>query len=137
MTAANTETTGDATKGAESEKGVVIPMATTSTEDQEAKKRAKYRPEREPSFKDYLRIFSYAKPWDFLLMVTAAFASIGAGITMPLMNVVFGKLVGNFNQYFTPGAQSADEFQAQLDRQALYMFALFIARFGLNYINKV
>ena len=30
--------------------------------------------------------------------------AIGAGIAMPLMFVVFGRLVGNFANYFTPGS---------------------------------
>ncbi len=96
----------------------------------------KARPEREAAATDYFRVFTYANKWDFVLMAAAALASIGAGTTMPLMNIVFGRLVGNFNSYFTPSAQSADEFKAQINRMALYMFALFIARFGLNYINK-
>jgi hypothetical protein len=49
--------------------------------------------------------------------------------------VVFGKLVGNFSAF--PVSLTPDEFRRQLDRQALYIFGLFIARFGLNYINKV
>ncbi len=97
-------------------------------------------PEREPGFKDFLRIFSYATKWDILLMLGAAFASIGAGVTMPLMNVVFGNLVGNFNAYGGAAktqAQAQADFDALVNRQSLYMLALFIARFGLNYINKV
>ncbi|KAK3398067.1 P-loop containing nucleoside triphosphate hydrolase protein [Sordaria brevicollis] len=97
------------------------------------------QPEREATFKDYLRVFTYATKWDYLLMAGAAVASIGAGITMPLMNVVFGRLIGSFNSYAGP-EDSDPETQAAFDRllnqQALYMFALFIARFGLNYINK-
>lgn len=95
--------------------------------------------ERAATFKDYLRVFTYATKWDYLLMAGAAVASIGAGVTMPLMNVVFGRLIGSFNSYAGP-ADSDPETQAAfnrlLNRQALYMFALFIARFGLNYINK-
>ncbi|KAH8889555.1 P-loop containing nucleoside triphosphate hydrolase protein [Thozetella sp. PMI_491] len=90
-------------------------------------------PQREPSFKDYVRVFTYATKWDIVLMIAAGFASIGAGITMPLMNVVFGRLVGNFTAF---GAITAAQFEDTLKRQSLYMFALFIARFGLNYINK-
>lgn len=37
------------------------------------------RPEREATFKDYVRVFSYAKKFDYVLMVAAAIASIGAG----------------------------------------------------------
>ena len=99
-------------------------------------KDVKARPEREAGAADYFRVFTYATKRDFALMATAALASIGAGTTMPLMNVVFGRLVGDFNNYFTPSAQSADDFSTQINRMSLYMFALFIARFGLNYINK-
>jgi len=99
-------------------------------------KPATTRPEREAAFGDYIRIFSYATKWDYVLMLGAAVASVGAGTTMPLMNIVFGRLVGDFNRYFSSDPQSQADFEAQVDRMALYMFALFIARFSLNYINK-
>ncbi|KAK4236760.1 P-loop containing nucleoside triphosphate hydrolase protein [Achaetomium macrosporum] len=99
-------------------------------------KDVKARPEREATAADYFRVFTYATRWDFVLMAAAALASVGAGTTLPLMNVVFGRLVGDFTDYFTPNAQSADEFTSQVNRMSLYIFALFIARFGLNYINK-
>jgi ABC-type multidrug transport system fused ATPase/permease subunit len=53
------------------------------------------------------------------------------------MNVVFGRLVGIFTKYFVAdsGVTKA-EFEASLNRQALYIFILFLARFFLNYINK-
>ncbi|KAK0729065.1 P-loop containing nucleoside triphosphate hydrolase protein [Apiosordaria backusii] len=104
--------------------------ATTPPKDPQA------RPEREATFKDYIRVFTYATKWDFAMMVAAGIASIGAGTTMPLMNIVFGRLIGDFNNYFTPSAQSQSDFEAQTNKMALYIFGLFIARFGLNYINK-
>ncbi|KAL2199172.1 P-loop containing nucleoside triphosphate hydrolase protein [Corynascus similis CBS 632.67] len=99
-------------------------------------KDTKARPEREATAADYFRVFTYATKWDFLMMAAAAIASIGAGTTMPLMNVVFGKLIGEFNAWSSPGAADATEFSSTINRMALYMFALFISRFGLNYINK-
>ena len=97
----------------------------------------KARPEREATFKDYLRVFGYATRFDFALMAAGAVASIGGGITLPLMNVVFGKLVGNFSSFGNPdGTPDLASFRSTLNRQSLYIFALFIARFGLNYINK-
>ncbi|KAK4162105.1 putative ABC multidrug transporter [Cladorrhinum sp. PSN259] len=96
----------------------------------------KGRPEREAQFSDYLRVFTYGNKWDYLMMAVAAIASIGAGTTMPLMNIVFGRLVADFNDYFTPNAKSKSDFLDQIDRMALIMFGLFLARFGLNYINK-
>lgn len=115
------------------------PPATSSTPKGEEKAtQAKARPEREAALKDYLRVFSYATKWDFVMMVAGGIASIGAGITLPLMNIIFGKLVGQFNDYFTADTtQDQASFQKLLNRQALYIFALFLARFGLNYVNKV
>src|ERR1700760_3137197 len=56
---------------------------------------------------------------------------------MPLMNVIFGRLVNGFNSYFTPGAQpTLAEFNHLLNRQSLYIFILFLARFALNYVSK-
>jgi ATP-binding cassette, subfamily B (MDR/TAP), member 1 len=56
---------------------------------------------------------------------------------MPLMNVIFGRLVNGFNNYFTPGAEPTQaEFRHLLNRQSLYIFILFLARFSLNYVSK-
>ncbi|KAK7951026.1 ABC transporter BEA3 [Apiospora aurea] len=114
------------------------PMETTSlTNEEKATQDAKLKPEREAKFNDYIRIFTYARKWDFPLMVMGALAAIGTGVTMPLMNVIFGRLVGSFNSYFTPGAaQSRSDFEKIVNKQALYIFGLFIARWGLHYISK-
>ncbi|KAK4105788.1 P-loop containing nucleoside triphosphate hydrolase protein [Parathielavia hyrcaniae] len=99
-------------------------------------KDVKARPEREATAGDYFRVFTYATKWDFVLMAAAAIASLGAGTTLPLMNVVFGRLVVDFNSFSTPNAQTRDDFSSSVNRLSLYIFALFLARFGLNYINK-
>lgn len=41
------------------------------------------QPEREAGWGDYFRVFTYAKKWDFALMVGAAVASIAAGVVSP------------------------------------------------------
>jgi ATP-binding cassette, subfamily B (MDR/TAP), member 1 len=94
-------------------------------------------PDRTPTFADFIRVFSYATKWDFVVYVVASLASIGAGITMPLMNVIFGQLVGQFSNYVGDLSNSSQvDFQALLSRQALYIMALFIGRWGLCSINK-
>jgi ABC-type multidrug transport system fused ATPase/permease subunit len=111
--------------------------STAASKDEEKTAEVEVQSEREATFRDFLRIFSYATKWDFVLMVAGCIFSIGGGMTMPLMNVVFGRLVGNFTSYFTPGAApSQEEFKAMVNRQALYIFALFLSRFGASYINK-
>ncbi|KAI4863460.1 P-loop containing nucleoside triphosphate hydrolase protein [Hypoxylon rubiginosum] len=94
-------------------------------------------PQRTPTFSDYLRIFSYATRWDFFVYAVAAVASVGAGIALPLMNIVFGQLVGQFTDYFRDAAAlSREDFDRILDRQALYIMGLFLARWGLSSVNK-
>ncbi|KAF4970311.1 hypothetical protein FSARC_2631 [Fusarium sarcochroum] len=93
--------------------------------------------QRTPKVSDYLRVFSYATKWDFFIYAVASVASIGAGITMPLMNIIFGQLVGEFTDYFKDTSDiPQDAFRDILDKQALYIMALFFARWGLNTINK-
>ncbi|RMJ07614.1 hypothetical protein CDV36_012786 [Fusarium kuroshium] len=89
---------------------------------------AKLRPERTATFKDYTRVFTYATKWDFLAYAAGVIASIGAGVTLPLLNVVFGQFVGEFT--------SLTSSMKTTQRLALYMFFLFLARFILNSINK-
>ncbi|KAM5363134.1 hypothetical protein ACJZ2D_012184 [Fusarium nematophilum] len=105
--------------------------------EEKAQAEAKIRPERTATFKDYMRVFSYATKWDFVAYVAGIFASIGAGITLPLMNVVFGQFVDEFSDYFQPDSTTPrKEFEKSIDKLALYMFFLFLGRFVLNYINK-
>lgn len=43
------------------------------------------------------------------------FTAIGSGIAMPLMFVVFGRLVGHFTGFFTPGSTTTEaEFLHQV-----------------------
>lgn len=108
-----------------------VPVGKIATESESRK------PERTPSISDYLRVFSYATKWDFCIYTIASLASLGAGITLPLMNVIFGQLVGQFTDYFKIStALSRNEFEQILSRQSLYIVALFLGRWGLNTINK-
>ncbi|KAI1659984.1 P-loop containing nucleoside triphosphate hydrolase protein [Daldinia decipiens] len=130
-----------ATLGSAFDEKMAPPTASTdnaiATKEEEAQRDAKLRPEREAVFSDYIRIFKYATFWDFVLMVAAVIAAGGSGVTLPLMNVVFGALVGDFNGYFLPvPTQTEAQFRASLNKNALYIFILFIARFVLTYINK-
>src|SRR5947209_5512250 len=94
------------------------------------------RPEPEPGFSNFWRILSYSTTVDRFLMVAATIFSIGAGATLPLMNVVFGRLAGSFNSYFIPGSNvSKDEFLASVNQNALYILYLFIVKFALEYIS--
>ncbi|KAI0523779.1 multidrug resistance protein [Xylaria bambusicola] len=119
------------------EKPAVVTPPDHTTKEEEAEQDAKLHPEREAAFKDYLRVFSYARGWDLPLFALAAVAAAGAGVTLPLVNIIFGRLVNQFNGYFLdPPTLTRPEFQASLNRQALYLFVIFLARFTLAYLNK-
>ncbi|KAL8746933.1 MAG: hypothetical protein Q9184_007680, partial [Pyrenodesmia sp. 2 TL-2023] len=90
----------------------------------------------EGSFKDYLRIFSYADNYDWCLNAVALVASIAAGATLPLMTIIFGQFVAKFNAY--QGEQgSPDAFRSDVSRFVLWFIYLFIAKFCLIYISSL
>ncbi|KAF4782189.1 ABC transporter transmembrane region [Colletotrichum scovillei] len=112
-------------------------VQSTSSKDDAPTPETKIKPEREPTFKDYLRVFTYATKWDIFAYFAAGIASIAAGTTLPLMNIIFGQLVNQFNGFTSgDGSVSPDDFKRIADKQALYLFILFLARFALNYVNK-
>ncbi|UZP34635.1 hypothetical protein NXS19_002451 [Fusarium pseudograminearum] len=86
---------------------------------------------------NYLRVFAYATRWDFCVYVVGALASIGVGVTMPLMNVVLGQLVGDFSDTVQdPYNMDLNNFKSMLQKQSLYIVGLFLGRWLLNSINK-
>lgn len=111
-------------------------MADTSSKETETREEKKPH-ERIPTISDYIRLFSYATKWDFCIYVVAALASMGAGVTLPLMNIVFGQLVGQFSNFFDDsGGMTRGDFEGILNRQALIIMGLFLGRWTLNTVNK-
>ncbi|KAH8662545.1 ABC transporter [Xylariales sp. PMI_506] len=131
-----TATTATATTGVGAADAAGVSIDAVSTPSENAADTGK-PPERVPVFGDYLRVFTYATKWDFVIYVIAAIASLGAGVTMPLMNIIFGQLVGQFSSFFAEnGSITIDDFHRLLNRQALYLTALFLVRWGLSSINQ-
>jgi ATP-binding cassette subfamily B (MDR/TAP) protein 1 len=48
-------------------------------------------PEIEPYTDKWQRIFTYSTLSDRIFLVLAALAEVGTGVTLPLMNIIFGK----------------------------------------------
>ncbi|KAM3509798.1 hypothetical protein MY11210_006165 [Beauveria gryllotalpidicola] len=82
------------------------------------------------------RVFKYATNWDFVAYALGSLASIGAGITLPLLNVVFGRFTSQFTDFAGSGTLSPERFSSTLQKLSLYMLGLFLGRLFLNYINK-
>jgi hypothetical protein len=55
------------------------------------------------------RILRLGDKLDSTLMAICAVCAIGAGVAMPMMFLVFGRLVGDFTGYFTPGTSVTKE----------------------------
>ena len=69
-------------------------------------------------------------------MAAATITSAGAGAALPLMNIIFGKLVGDFNNYFIPGSGVTEaEFRSSVNQNSLFIVYLFIGKLVLGYIS--
>ncbi|OQE00226.1 hypothetical protein PENVUL_c056G09687 [Penicillium vulpinum] len=87
----------------------------------------------------YARILSYgASHGGIYIMVLGLICAMASGIALPLMNIVFGKLVGNFNAYFIPGSGITEQsFKSSVNQDSLYIVYLFIGKFCLTYISMI
>ncbi|OBT74578.1 hypothetical protein VF21_07563 [Pseudogymnoascus sp. 05NY08] len=108
----------------------------TELEVESALKKEKDEEHTNASFAHFIRIFSYGKPWDFVFLVAGAAAAMGAGITLPLMNIVFGNLIGDFsNAAGMDSATVSKVLAGAINKNALYIVYLFIGKFVLVYIS--
>jgi len=82
----------------------------------------------------YLRVWRYFTPFDYALRVCGFLAACGAGAALPLMTIIFGHLVDDFNSWGI-GASSSREMLDSISQNALYFLYLFIAKFCLVFIN--
>ncbi|KID97448.1 multidrug resistance protein 1, partial [Metarhizium majus ARSEF 297] len=88
------------------------------------------------SFTSFLRVFTYNDKLGWLLNVIACLGMIGAGVILPLMDVVFGKFVNTFNNFVT-GKLSPDGYMDEVSHFTLYFVYLFIAKFCLTFLWTV
>ncbi|KAJ5435516.1 ABC transporter integral membrane type 1 [Penicillium cf. griseofulvum] len=92
--------------------------------------------EQSVSLSDYFRILSYLTTKDRMVLIVALICSMASGIPLPIMNIVFGELVGNFSNYFLPDSTTTEsEFKSSISRLSLYIVYLFIAKFVLTYFS--
>ncbi|APA05673.1 hypothetical protein sscle_01g004430 [Sclerotinia sclerotiorum 1980 UF-70] len=83
----------------------------------------------------FRRIFSYTNRNDKLLLLAAGGASVLTGITLPLMNVVFGELVGDFSGFYNPDSDETKKmFTSAINQNVIYMLYLFLGRLVLDYV---
>lgn len=77
----------------------------------------------------YLRLFGiqYACRTDQLLRLVGIAAALGAGTGFPLMAIIFGNLVNDFNNTAI-GSQSPEQFRKRIDTNAMWFVYLFIGK---------
>ncbi|PYI09402.1 lipid A export ATP-binding/permease protein msbA [Aspergillus sclerotiicarbonarius CBS 121057] len=110
----------------------VIPVQDEDVGDKRADGDTK--PEQAASLGDYFRVLSYTRGKDRVILAIALLCAIGSGVPLPLMNIVFGSLVGAFNGYFSEGTSVTEtEFKSSVSRLSLYIVYLFIGKFTLTY----
>ena len=87
---------------------------------------------------NFWRILSFGDRADHLVLLVALAAALASGIELPLSNIIFGRLVGKFNEYFIPGtAVTERQFKHSVSQNALFFVYLFVAKCFLTYIATV
>ncbi|KAL9621362.1 MAG: hypothetical protein Q9160_004253 [Pyrenula sp. 1 TL-2023] len=90
----------------------------------------------EAGLKNFGRVLSYSTPLDRCIMLVALVFSLGAGAELPLMNIFFGRFATDFTNYSIPGTTfTTAQLNKSINRNALYIFILFITKFVLAYIS--
>ncbi|OJZ79636.1 hypothetical protein ASPFODRAFT_148809 [Aspergillus luchuensis CBS 106.47] len=90
--------------------------------------------ERPASLGNYIRVLSYTNSTDRVILMIAMLSAIGSGVALPLMNIVFGSIVGKFNEYFSAGTTvTVTQFKSSVSRLSLYIVYLFIGKFIMTY----
>ncbi|UQC87538.1 multidrug resistance protein 3 [Colletotrichum lupini] len=79
--------------------------------------------------------WSYSTSLDHALRLIGLIAAIASGILPPLMTVVFGSSVNQFNDYEN-GSISGQDLYRNMSKNALWLLYLFIGRFFLVYVHS-
>ncbi|KAG7121841.1 ABC transporter like protein [Verticillium longisporum] len=112
--------------------------AAPADETEETQPKPKIDPKHWITIFNFIRVLSYATAWDRLVLIVSVAAAVGAGLTMPLMNILFGQLVGVFTGFFKQGSDETEqEFLDAVNVGVLYMVYLFLARLCLTYIANL
>ncbi|USW56715.1 Putative Type 1 protein exporter [Septoria linicola] len=114
------------------EKTAISAVGTTSQEGQNGGDDAE--PATVPY--SYLRIYKYTRSRDVALLIIGVISAIGAGVTQPLMAVVFGNFISKFTD-FGSGVNTAQDFREDVNSYTLWFVYLFIAKLLLTYVSGV
>jgi len=89
------------------------------------------------SLRSFFRVhWRYSEPLDHLLRLVGLVSAIASGTALPLMTLVFGSSVDQFNSFSASNSSAAELYQT-LSQNALWLLYLFIGRFVLVYIFSI
>ncbi|CAG7955780.1 unnamed protein product [Penicillium salamii] len=92
----------------------------------------------------YFAIYVQVNPtkFDILLLITGLIFAIASGVPFPLLGIIFGQLIDDFNSEsctakadYSPEIQAS--YQSEVNSKILYVLYLAIAQFGFMYIQLV
>lgn len=81
--------------------------------------------------KSYFKLWAHAARSDVLLRAIGTMAFLAAGVALPVMTIVFGAFVNDFNDWGS-GKSTPDRFKDAVNKNALYLVYIFIARFAVG-----
>lgn len=84
----------------------------------------------------YFRIWRYSTLLDHVLRTCGIISAVVCGAALPLMTLVFGNLIDNFNDW-DAGKLSPSDFRSQVSKNALWFTYLFIGIFVLASFNTL
>eukprot|EP00027_Filamoeba_sp_ATCC50430_P014648 CAMPEP_0168577562 /NCGR_PEP_ID=MMETSP0413-20121227/20855_1 /TAXON_ID=136452 /ORGANISM="Filamoeba nolandi, Strain NC-AS-23-1" /LENGTH=169 /DNA_ID=CAMNT_0008611329 /DNA_START=70 /DNA_END=576 /DNA_ORIENTATION=+ len=96
-----------------------------SEKELEKEKKAKEKLERV----SFLKLFTYATPFDYLLMFLGSLGAVIVGFAMPAFAFIFGKMVDDFNV-------SMDELYHKIVNTSLYFLYVGIAAWVASYAQR-
>ncbi|PTB65262.1 P-loop containing nucleoside triphosphate hydrolase protein [Trichoderma citrinoviride] len=85
----------------------------------------------------YLRIFTYAGPYERFILAVSIIAAIASGAGIAIQNLVFGSFVTTITDFVTDPASGGAKLRHDAGKLALYFVYIGIARFALSYTYNV
>ncbi|KIX03637.1 uncharacterized protein Z518_07190 [Rhinocladiella mackenziei CBS 650.93] len=80
------------------------------------------------AWRAYFRLFAYASTLDIILRVCGAATALASGTALPLMTIIFGDLVQDFNNWAL-GTVEPSEFRHAINRNTQWLLYLFVGKF--------
>ncbi|CAG8805061.1 2941_t:CDS:2, partial [Racocetra fulgida] len=114
------------------ELGTYITMNTSKFENESASIQIEENLKHE-SKTTYNQLYQFATNLDFLIMFVGLVFSSIAGVAMPLMTVIYGKMV-DYLTLIQNHEISEDEFSYQISKYSLYLIYIAIITFVATYI---